>query len=184
MQPRQILCLVLASAPSPGQANPPLLHPSSTLHPPHCCPQPHPLPGEMRPLSPVPIPLASPGLSLLLLLALCLAQGVLETALPSPWVENCPSSLCSQEQVWAAPASTYPHLPPQLPNSPSPQPSSGSIQASLAVTNARDECQQSPCVPPGPGLILLFVAETEIFIWDVLVARVLHAFKRITQKRA
>lgn len=55
------------------------------------------------PLPPIPIPLTSPGLSFL---APLLGRGVPETALPSPRVEDRPLSLCSQERVWAAPAST------------------------------------------------------------------------------
>lgn len=167
------LCLVLASAPLPWASEssppPPLLYSA----PSHCCPQPHPLPGEMQrpcPLSPSLWPaLDSPSWPL------CLAQGVLETALPSPWVENRPSSLCSQEQVWAAPASTYPHLPRSCP--PTQPPADLRLYPGQPGSNQRDgdECQQSPCVPPRPGLILL-LSQKQKSSFGTLVARVLHAF--------
>lgn len=150
-----------------GESSPPPSHTLSLL--PTAPPPPR---SDVVPLSPAPRPdrwvtrphPSDPPWTLSWPLSLA-RGGVPETALPSPQVEGCPSSLGSQERVWAAPASTYPPNPAAA-HPPSPQPSSGSVQASRAVTRGVGMSASSHHVGHWARPDFAFVSKTEIFIWD------------------
>lgn len=147
------LCLVLASALPPGRESsppPPLLYSALSLLPTAPPPQ-----ARCSALS------LSPSLwpALDSFLAPLLGPGVLETALLAlGWRTVPPPSLLSGAGLGN---SSLHLLTPQLPTHPAPQPTSGSIPGQPG-SNQRDgdECQQSPCVPPGPRPDFAFVAET------------------------